>query len=208
MYPDLRTERLHDIGLRHRTDKATFHGFCDFYEHHLPGRVDRLLEIGVMDGCSLRMWREFYPGASAIVGVDIRPPLKIDGVQVLQLDATDPAALATLGTFDVIIDDGSHMTRDQQATFGYLWPAVRPGGSYVIEDLHTSFMSNYVNSALTTLEFLAASTDLDVIMFGRAQGEPKSFLSRHGFDTGAIQWLGDSPAESITAVIRKPTKSE
>lgn len=206
MYPDLPAERLHAIGLRHRTDKATFHGFCDFYEHHLPARVDRLLEIGVMDGCSLRMWREYYPGASAIVGVDIRPPLKIDGVQVLQLDATEPAAVATLrtyGPFDVIIDDGSHMTSDQQETFGLLWPAVRPGGSYVIEDLHTSYMSNYVDSPLTTLEFLAAS-NLGVIMFGRAQGEPKSFLSRHGFNTGSIEWLGADPAESITAIIRKP----
>lgn len=204
--------RLDALGLHHGTDKATFHGYCNFYEQHLPAHVDRLLEIGVMDGNSLRMWREYYPGASAIVGMDNRPVPAVPGADVWLGDATKPADLMAAGAFgapwDVIIDDGSHMTQDQQDTFAYLWPAVRPGGVYVIEDLHTSFMSNYVTSSLTTVEFLAASTDLDVTMFGRPQGEPNGFLARHGFDTGAIEWLGADPAESITAIIRKPAKSE
>src|SRR5690606_8535669 len=97
-----------------------------------------LLEIGVMDGASLRMWRDFYPDAE-IVGVDnLRTP-EVDGVTVLKGDATDWDLLKTLGTFDVIVDDGSHMTADQQRTFEWMYPALNPGGWYILEDLHTSY---------------------------------------------------------------------
>ena len=54
---------LHELGLKYKTDKATFHKYLDFYEKKLPGRdfAGRLLEVGVMDGASMRMWREYVP---------------------------------------------------------------------------------------------------------------------------------------------------
>lgn len=195
---------LQDIGAKHRTDKATFHHYLDFYEEHLPGRDfdGRLLEIGVMDGASLRMWRDYYPAAK-IVGVDIdpKPYVQIDRVTIRQIDATDLPSLQSLGDFDVIIDDGSHMTADQQVTFSWLYyNQLNPGGVYVLEDLHTSYMSNYVNSRRTTIEFLAES-GLNCIVYGRGQGDPDGFIQGCGFDLGNIEWRGPSPAESITAVI-------
>lgn len=149
---------LHDIGLKHNTDKAFFHQYLDFYQKHLPKRTfrGRLLEIGVMDGASLKMWREYYPNAE-IVGVDIndKSHINIDGVMILQLDATDPTQLQDLGMFDIIVDDGSHMTADQQKSFEHLYlNQLNPKGYYIIEDLHTSLIPNYVNSERTTLEYL------------------------------------------------------
>lgn len=149
---------LHTIGLKHNTDKAFFHKYLDFYQKQLPKRSfsGRLLEIGVMDGASLRMWREYYPKAE-IVGVDIddKSHLEINGVTILKLDATDPKALDSLGMFDIIVDDGSHMTADQQASFEHLYlNQLSPKGYYIIEDLHTSLMPSYVNSPVTTLEYL------------------------------------------------------
>jgi SAM-dependent methyltransferase len=44
---------------------------------------------------------------------------------------------------DIIIDDGSHLMRDQQQTLAALWPLVSPGGLYVMEDVHTSKQSGY-----------------------------------------------------------------
>lgn len=203
------TGRLHALGLQHQTDKATFHGYLDFYEQQLPAPASDpvLLEIGVMDGASLKMWRDYYPNG-IIVGVDNTRPTKVNGCAVYRLDATDPADIATLldypgiAPFDVIIDDGSHMTADQQRTFDLLWPAVAPGGVYVIEDLHTSHMSNYVNSSQTTLEWIAG-LELDVMLWVRAQGEPAGFIARHGFPADAVEWAGREVAESITSVIRK-----
>ena len=208
---------LHEIGMKHGTDKATFHGYLDFYEQQLPGPefAGTLLEIGVMDGASLKMWREYYELA-LIVGIDPHRPTKVNGCCVYPFDATDPDQIAELtygsdpsfsglGPFDVIIDDGSHMTADQQKSFELLWPAVAPGGVYVIEDLHTSYMSNYVNSQLTTLEWLSM-LDLDVTFWGRAQGDAAGFVTRHGFPADALEWTGPEVAESITAVIRAERK--
>lgn len=149
---------LNDIGLKHGSDKATFHKYLDFYEKHLPGREfsGRLLEIGVMDGCSMRMWREYYPNAE-IVGIDtgLQWDLKIDGVTLLELDGTDPKALKPLGMFDIIIDDGSHYTADQQKSFEHLfYSQLNPGGLYILEDLHTSYRKKYINSELDSIEYV------------------------------------------------------
>ena len=38
-------------------------------------------------------------------------------------------------SFDIIIDDASHITEDQLKVFQYLFQRVRKGGLYVIEDV-------------------------------------------------------------------------
>jgi hypothetical protein len=43
------------------------------------------------------------------------------------------------GYFDVIVDDGGHLMRHQITSFIYLFPKVRSGGEYAIEDLQTSY---------------------------------------------------------------------
>jgi hypothetical protein len=37
--------------------------------------------------------------------------------------------------FDYIIDDGSHFQEDQQVSLGLLFPQVKSGGYYIIEDV-------------------------------------------------------------------------
>ena len=37
------------------------------------------------------------------------------------------------GGFDMIVDDGSHIPQEQMSTLRALWPAIKPGGIYVIE---------------------------------------------------------------------------
>lgn len=151
---------LDEIGLKYDTDKSSrFHCYLDFYEEHLPDRSfeGRLLEIGVMDGFSMQMWREYYPQASQIIGLDIMPKdhLDIPGVELLQMNATDIQDVRQLGEFDIIIDDGSHMSLEQQQAFFWLYyNQLSYGGFYVIEDLWTSHMSAYVNSKYDTKSVL------------------------------------------------------
>ena len=40
------------------------------------------------------------------------------------------------GCFDIIVDDGSHASYHQQLTMLKLFPLVKSGGLYIIEDLH------------------------------------------------------------------------
>jgi hypothetical protein len=45
--------------------------------------------------------------------------------------------------FDVMIDDGGHTMIQQFTSFKYLFPAVKIGGLYFLEDLHTSYWDQY-----------------------------------------------------------------
>lgn len=147
---------LHEIGLKYGTDKATHHGYCDFYERELEGlNPKRILEIGVKDGASLRMWKEFYPDAE-VIGIDINPPIKVPDCEVYQIDQTDVYHLRLLANFDLIIDDGSHMTLHQQISFFQLYNfQLNTNGAYIIEDIHTSFHPEYVNSFFKTADVIS-----------------------------------------------------
>lgn len=145
---------LNEIGLKHGTDKASHHKYCDFYQANLPGPDfnGRLLEIGVKDGASLNMWREYYPKAE-IWGIDIALPQHIiKGCRLVQMNQCDVVAMQIhLPYFDIIIDDGSHMTLDQQISFDFLWEnKLSHNGLYVMEDVHTSYYIGYVNSQYPT----------------------------------------------------------
>jgi hypothetical protein len=92
---------------------------------------------------SLQMWAEYLPQAR-IVGVDIEDfsALVHPRIRTLQADQGKREALRqAVGAiaadgFDLIIDDGSHASHHQQITLGALWPLLKAGGVYVIEDLH------------------------------------------------------------------------
>lgn len=204
------TGLLQQIGERWGTDKATYHRYCDFYEDHLPGRdfSGTMLEIGIMDGASLGMWRDYWPLAT-IVGVDNVPraiPARLHGVVTVLGDATDPefvGQLADLGPFDVILDDASHQTGDQQATFALLWPYLRLGGRYIVEDLHTSHMANYRSSPRSTLEWIDTD-ERPWLLHGTVQGTPAQLVTRSGFDPAAVAWTGHpDTAASLTALVVK-----
>ena len=171
--------KLQDIGLETGTDKATYHEYLDFYEKVLPKSnfSGRLLEIGVLDGSSLLMWHKYYPKAE-IIGIDIENRgLQLDGVTILQMDSKDIQALKELGEFDIIIDDGSHLTLDQQISFYWLYyNQLNKAGWYIIEDIHTSFRPDYVNSKYTTMEMLEL-LNLDVSQYRRSEDELDSMTT-------------------------------
>lgn len=108
----------------------------------------KLLEIGAAGGESIQTWLEyFYLGQ--IRGIDIvekTNPWNTPGespdprYQFLQGNQGDPVmwqcAVANWGSdFDIIIDDGSHFSGDIITTFECLWPVLKSGGFYCVEDL-------------------------------------------------------------------------
>lgn len=128
------SKRLHELAAAYGTDKLQ-HGYLDFYAKHLPDKPTKILEIGVKEGASIRMWRQYFPEAE-IHGLDLfmeYPIPEIDGVIFHQGNQCDWLLLEQLRkeNFDVIIDDGSHNSRDQLMTFFGLFN----GNPYFIEDL-------------------------------------------------------------------------
>lgn len=140
------------IGQRHGTDKGdTAHAFLgvsflDIYQSYFaPGRgmVKNVLEIGVLRGQSLRMWRDYFPAAT-VWGLDIDPATQIHGESNLvticapQTDAAALAMIANNGPLDIVIDDGSHVVGHMLESLRLLWRRLVPGGFYVIEDTHAT----------------------------------------------------------------------
>jgi hypothetical protein len=138
------------------TDKESNHHFGDAYEklfhewidltsmsYYRSTRVDvnLMMEVGVADGSSLLAWRECFPNA-LIVGLDLVPDAghrlrDFDRIEFHTGDATkreDCARAAAGRLFDLIVDDAAHHLQDLLRTLFWLWPSIRPGGLYVVED--------------------------------------------------------------------------
>lgn len=131
------------------SDRESNHRYGDAYEKLLqdpqhttirPTResVKMMMEVGVADGSSLLAWREVFPNALC-VGLDIHRADKVHGerLEFHQGDARvqrDCEAATTGRQFDFIVDDATHHVEDLLRTLLYLWPAVRPGGLYVVEE--------------------------------------------------------------------------
>lgn len=126
---------LHDLAVKHGSDKAQ-HNYLQFYETMIRTTPKKLLEIGVLKGASIKMWREYFP-ETEVHGLDLfieNPIPDIEGVVWHKGNQCDWQLLDALRheDFDVIIDDGSHNSRDQLITFFGLFN----GKQYYIEDLH------------------------------------------------------------------------
>ena len=126
------------------------------YEKHFKPLTDKpikVLEIGILNGGSLQMWRKYFHPDSVIVGIDIDPDCKVheeDDVHVRIGDQSDPEFLQSLidefGKFDLVIDDGSHQVSHVNKTFQFLYPKIHNTGIYLIEDTHAAYWSSHGGS--------------------------------------------------------------
>lgn len=123
-------------------DKGGTHSYITEYEALLAPYREKgsFMEIGLAFGLSVAMWDEYFGPEAVLTAADIsiifdRTPFPRWGF--VESDATKPAFLDALGDhrFDVVIEDGSHMTADQIATRDLILPRMNPGGLYIIEDI-------------------------------------------------------------------------
>ncbi len=135
--------------------------------HYLPiyqnalTRTERMLEIGVDRGGSLHMWRAHLPQAT-IVGLDINPEAAQHDdpgrdIHVRIGDQTDSHFLGTVveefGPFDTVLDDGGHTPRQMIGSFRYLFPRLRPGGVYIVEDVCANYWTIYRDQRESFIDF-------------------------------------------------------
>jgi methyltransferase family protein len=143
------------------TDKWGRHWYAPHYQRHLAPfrtRPITLLEIGVggyddprAGGQSLRMWKAYFPKAR-VFGLDLydKSALQEERIRIFQGSQDDPAVierlLAETGPLDVVIDDGSHLNAHVLRTFELLFPHLRDGGIYAVEDLQTAYWPKFGGS--------------------------------------------------------------
>ena len=125
-------------------DKGTAHTYIDEYEKLLDGYRENstVLEIGICEGESLKMWNEYFIN-SKVYGIDItdqyiKDLIKENKYNIIIGNACSEEIIVQLNnlTFDVIIDDGSHLIDDQINSFNILKNRMNSKGIYIIEDVN------------------------------------------------------------------------
>ncbi len=154
---------LSALALRFGSDKWGSHSYTMHYEAHFAAFRDKpinLLEIGIggyedpaAGGASLRMWENYFSRAT-IYALDMydKSPHATNRVKIYQGSQIDGDLLSRIngdaGGFDIIIDDGSHHPAHVIASFEMLFPYLKPGGLYIVEDTQTSYWPSWGGSTV------------------------------------------------------------
>jgi len=129
--------------------------YFDIYEKHFSKFRNSkesitVIEIGVLYGGSLQMWQKYFGEKATIVGIDIYKECKKyekDNIKIRIGSQSDKSFLKEIVTefpkIDLVIDDGSHRVFHQLVSFKYLFPYLRDGGVYLIEDTHSSYWVSF-----------------------------------------------------------------
>ena len=172
-----------------------FHHYFEIYERHfarLRGKDICVVEIGVGDGGSLQMWKDYFGPTARVVGMDVTvdPKLVQEGIEVVYGDQGKWDDLNRLTQYlgrpiDILIDDGSHRCLDQIKTFEFLFPMIADGGVYLCEDLQTSYQEQFGGGFLRPGSFVARLKELVDEMNAwaaePATGQIKTDFTRTGY---------------------------
>ncbi|MER8811268.1 glycosyltransferase [Mesorhizobium australicum] len=148
---------LTNLADRFNTDKnrhtGNRHAYARIYDRLLSSRrlaMRRLMEIGLCrrladnqsETPSVALWQSYFPFCQ-VVGVDLTDFSQLNndrfksfvGDQSKLGDLRGVAAKLEPQSFDVIIDDGSHASFDEQLTLCEFFPLLAEDGWYFLEDL-------------------------------------------------------------------------
>lgn len=173
--------------MKYSTDKIE-HKLIPEYEKLLAGYKDeniQILEIGIKRGGFLMWLTDFLPRA-VVVGGDMVIPRNIDkilkyssNIKFSQLNQNDSVSLIkmidTYGSFDVIIDDASHMAMATKNTFETLWTFIKSNGLYIIEDFIAGYwpISRFKGMPDFIASIMLRKNELDISDYGIILTEPK-----------------------------------
>lgn len=131
------------------------------------------LEVGVLHGGSLFMWRKFLGKKARIIGIDFNPSAnqwKKNGFEIFILDQANSlewnACLKKIGKIDVLLDDGGHTNDQQITTLISVLPFIKDGGKLIIEDTHASYLSEFGNPS--RFSFISYAKKIIDIIHGRS----------------------------------------
>lgn len=140
-----------------QSDKFFWHGYVPFYEQFFKNRdFKRIAEIGVFKGNSVRWLLERFPNSRITAG-DILSPQpewpqdsRVTYTQMDQGNTDDVDGFFKDQTFDLIIDDGSHIPEHQVKSLVRGWDKLENQGIYILEDIHTN-IGHHCGTAMSAL---------------------------------------------------------
>jgi len=173
--------------------------YFDVYHRHLSrfrGKQVTMLEIGVSQGGSLDMWREYFGDGLALYAVDIDERCKQferEGVTIFIGDQGDRGFLRKIREqmppLDILIDDGGHTMKQQIRTFEELYGHVKTDGVFICEDLCTSYMRRYGGGIRKKSSFIEYSKNfIDQINAWFSENKSKLDVSEFSRSTDSLHY--------------------
>jgi hypothetical protein len=167
------------------TKHSTYFQAYDEILEVYKGKNIVLVEVGVLSGGSLFMWRDFLGHQARIIGVDANPLARKwegHGFEIEIGDQGDPmfwtAFFKKVGQVDVLIDDGGHTFKQQIVTTLSGLPFIKDGGTLIVEDTHTSYMDGFGAKSKSFMKWSYAFMDGINMRFSGFLGKAQNFSSR------------------------------
>ena len=158
------SSELCEIGRKYDTDKSSqrdnvtdtrhCHPYTLFYDSIFKQRRNnslRIAELGILEGGSLLMWREYFPN-SEIYGFEYNNDLikkfkeryNNDRIILNNIDVTNKDNINRVFSdlnilYDIIIEDTTHQFEDQIRVIENTYKYLKPGGIMIIEDIYKSY---------------------------------------------------------------------
>ncbi len=162
--------------------------YFDIYERHFCKYKNKdivLLEIGVSNGGSLKMWEDYFGKNSKIFGLDIDPRCKEfenGNIEIFIGSQTDLQFLNQVKNkipkVDILIDDGGHFMNQQITSFNELFGHIKDDGVYLCEDTHTSYWLSFGGGYKRSGTFLEYSKNF-IDYLNAFHSEQKELIPNH-----------------------------
>lgn len=146
---------LYQVFKRQKRLSVKVDSYFQVYEQLFARYVGQPLvfvEVGILNGGSLFMWRDYFGPQARIIGVDANPAAlqwQAHGFEVHIGDQSSPAFwddfYRQVGRIDLLLDDGGHTNTQQVVTAVKAFDQVNDGGLVVVEDVHASYMREFDN---------------------------------------------------------------
>ena len=124
------------------------------------------VEIGILGGGSLFMWRNFFGPKARIIGIDLNPTAKKwtkYGFEIFIGDQSDinfwKVFKKKVGKIDIILDDGGHRYIDQITSIECILSNIKHNGLIVVEDTHTSYMDGFGDKKYSLINYIKKNID-------------------------------------------------
>jgi predicted O-methyltransferase YrrM len=170
------SSELCEIGKKYDTDKSSqrsnvtdyrhCHPYTLFYDGLFKNKKDanlKIAELGILDGASLLMWKEYFANAD-IYGFEYNNDLitnfkqnfNNERITLANIDVTNADSIINafreLNTlYDILIEDTTHQFEDQIRVIENAYHYLKPGGILIIEDIFKSYNENDYISRLAPI---------------------------------------------------------
>ncbi len=147
--------KIRDLILQSENFSTRWVKYFDVYEEvfkNLKEKKITFVEVGVLNGGSLQMWKKYFHPESRIIGIDLNPECKkfeSNGMEIFIGDQADETFwenfFKKVGKIDILLDDGGHLSYQQIITTIKAIKNINDEGLLVVEDVHSSYLDKFNN---------------------------------------------------------------